>query len=235
MSTTFPNAVQSFKRWENLTSAQLTAYVNYINALNRGDWEGARRIFTNSELSENMLPTAKDFNEMCDTILECKALYEAPTTSAQGIQDFMAQFTYKGVWSVTYISQYKKFSIVKHVDSTNGTYLYIANQDITTTQNPWDNSLLTNPQWLRIVPVARVNANSVFMGKWNADTNYVAGDVVTYNNVFYKASDANTNSRPDSSVDVFWVALFDMNPYIAQLSATQPPNMLQSGIWFKQL
>lgn len=235
MSTTvFPNAVEEFKQWENLTSAQLTAYVNYINALNQGDWTRARKIFENGGLSPNMLPTADDFNKMCDTILECKALYEAPDTSAQGIQDFMAQFAYKGVWSASNISQYKKFSIVRYDSQTNGTYLYIANQDITTTQAPWGNSLLTNPQWLRIVPVTRVNADSVFMGVWDANTNYVDGDVVTYNNVFYKASDTNNNSRPDTSVDV-WVALFDANPYISQLSATQPPNMASGVIWFKQL
>ena len=233
-TTTFPNAVQSFKQWENLTAEQLTAYVNYINALNRGEWATARKIFTDGNLSENMLPTADDFNKMCDTILECKALYEAPDTSAKGIQDFMAQFAYKGVWSTSNISQYKKFSIVRYDSQTNGTYLYIANQDITTTQAPWDNSLLTNPQWLRIVPVARVNAESVFMGAWDANTNYVVGDVVTYNNVFYKASDTNNNSRPDTNVNI-WVALFDMNPYIAQISSTQPANMIQGGIWFKQL
>ena len=78
MSTTFPNTVENFKRWENLTSAQLTAYINYINALNEGDWTRARQVFSNGGLSENMLPTADDFNKMCDTILECKALYEAP-------------------------------------------------------------------------------------------------------------------------------------------------------------
>lgn len=234
MSTTvFPNAVEEFKQWENLTSAQLTAYVNYINALNQGNWARARKIFTDGELSPNMLPTADDFNKMCDTILECKALYEAPDTSAKGIQDFMAQFAYKGVWSASNISQYKKFSIVRYNSTDNGTFLYIANQNITTQQTPWDNSVNNNSQWLRIVPVAIVNANSVFQGGWVNNITYNVGDVVCANNIFYKAIATSVGQSPPNGV--YWEQMFDMNPYIAQLSATQPPNMVQGGIWFKQL
>lgn len=234
MSTTaFPNAVQEFKQWENLTASQLTAYVNYINALNRGEWANARRIFENGNLSENMLPTAKDFNEMCDTILECKALYEAPDTSAKGIQDFMAQFAYKGAWSPNNISQYKKFSIVRHISTDNGTFLYIANQDVTTQQTPWDNSLGNNPQWLRIVPATVVNNNSVFRGKWWGNITYNAGDVVSANNIFYKAVATSVGQAPPN--ETYWLALLDVNPYIARLSSTQPTNMEQGVIWFKLL
>ena len=233
MSTTFPNATQSFKQWQDLTSAQLTAYVNYINALNQGNWTAARNIFQNSELSNAMLPTADDFNKMCDTILECKALYEAPDTSAKGIQDFMAQFAYKGVWSVDNISQYKKFSIVRYTSTDNGTFLYIANQNITTQQTPWDNSVNNNPQWLRIVPIAIVNANSVFQGEWVNNITYNVGDVVCANNIFYKAIATSVGQAPPNGA--YWEGMFNMNPYIAQISATQPPNMIQGGIWFKQL
>lgn len=236
-STTFPNTVQEFKRWENLTSAQLTAYVNYINALNQGQWAQARRIFERGQLSDNMLPTADDFNKMCDTILECKALYEAPDTSAKGIQDFMAQFTYKGVWNIENISQYKKFNIVKYTSQNNGTYLYIANTDITTTQTPWDNSLNANMQWLRLIPVTSVNANSVFRNNWDAGQNYSAGDIVTYDNVFYKAISTNSNVPPitNNVVAPEWAMLFNMNPYIAQLSTTKPSGAAINAIWFKQL
>ena len=233
MSTTFPNATQSFKQWQDLTSAQLTAYVNYINALNQGNWTAARNIFQNSGLSNAMLPTADDFNKMCDTILECKALYEAPDTSAKGIQDFMAQFAYKGVWSVDNISQYKKFSIVRYTSTDNGTFLYIANQNITTQQTPWDNSVNNNPQWLRIVPIAIVNANSVFQGEWVNNITYNVGDVVCANNIFYKAIATSVGQAPPNGA--YWEGMFNMNPYIAQISATQPPNMIQGGIWFKQL
>lgn len=233
MATSFPNAVQSFKQWEDLTSAQLTAYVNYINALNRGDWASARRIFENGNLSENMLPTAKDFNEMCDTILECKALYEAPDTSAKGIQDFMAQFAYKGVWSASSIAQYKKFSIVRYADPSYGTFLYIANQNITTTQPPWDNSLTINSQWLRVAPITITNANSVFRGVWVNNVTYDIGDIVTSDNKFYKAVATSAGQTPPNTA--YWTMLFDMNPYIAQLSPTQPTRMVQGSIWFKQL
>lgn len=234
MSTTvFPNAVQEFKHWTNLTSAQLTAYVNYINALNQGQWAQARRIFEEGGLSQDMLPTADDFNKMCDTILECKALYEAPDTSARGIQDFMAQFAYKGVWTTSNLAQYKKFSIVRHINVDNGAFLYIANQDITTQQTPWDNSNSANPQWLRIVPVGVTNAASVFRGNWANNVTYNVGDVVVINNIFYKALVTNANVEPPNSD--YWQRLFDMNPCVAQISPTQPSIMPYSAIWFKEL
>ena len=89
-----------------------------------------------------------------------------------------------------------------------------------------------NPQWLRIVPIAIVNANSVFKGAWYNNITYNAGDVVCANNIFYKATTTSVGQNPPNR---YWTQLFDMNPYIAQLSATQPPNMVQGGIWFKQL
>lgn len=233
MSTTFPNTVQEFKRWENLTSAQLTGYINYINALNQGQWAQARRIFETNQLSDNMLPTADDFNKMCDTILECKALYEAPDTSAKGIQDFMAQFIYKGVWSANNISQYKKFNIVRYAKDNIGTFLYIANQDITTQETPWDNSVGNSPQWLRIIPVTVTNANSVFKGNWIDNVTYNEGDVVTSNNVFYEAIATSVGQAPPN--DVYWNKEFDMNPYMSQLSSTSPELMPYHAIWFKQL
>lgn len=41
-------------------------------------------------------------------------------------------------------------------------------------------------------------------GSWNADTAYVAGDVVTLNNVTYKAKWWNKNFRPDTPVENAW-------------------------------
>ena len=234
MSTTFPNATQSFKRWQDLTGSDLTAYVQYINALNAGNWTQARNIFNNSQLSDKMLPTADDFNAMCDTIVECKELYEAPTTSAQGIQDFMNQFTYKGVWDANNISQYKKFSIVRYADANYGTFLYIANQDITATTNPWSNSTSSSPQWLRIVPVSTTNTTSTFKGIWSSSINYVIGDVVFDNNIMWIATANNTNSVPSDS-NANWKLIVNFNNYIAQYTTTQPANMPVGGIWFKKL
>ena len=234
MSTTFPNATQSFKRWQDLTGSDLTAYVQYINALNAGNWTQARNIFNNSQLSDKMLPTADDFNAMCDTILECKELYEAPTTSAQGIQDFMGQFTYRGVWSSDNISQYKKFSIVRYTSADYGTFLYIANQDITATTNPWSNSTSSSPQWLRIVPVSITNTTSAFKGIWSSSVSYVIGDVVFDDNIMWIALVNNTNSEPSDS-NANWKLIINFNNCMAQYTTTQPANMPVGGIWFKKL
>ena len=237
LSTTFPNATQSFKKWKDLTSAQLTAYVNYINALNQGNWAVARNIFQNGGLSYDMLPTAEDFNQMCDTILECKELYEAPTTSAQGIQDFMGQFAYKGMWSASNISQYKKFSIVRYANQVAGnTYLYIAIQDVTTTTDPYNNSIGTNPQWLRLIASSYVNTNSTYKGTWSSAVGYVIGDVVLYNDVLYLAVNDSTNQTPSSS-STYWSVLIDFVGIGATsvLSSTQPANLNTHSIWFKTL
>ena len=233
-STTFPNATQSFKQWQDLSQSQVTAYISYINALNSGQWQVARQVFESGGLSYTMLPTASDFNAMCDTILECKALYEAQDTSAQGIQDFMEQFSYKGVWDANNISTYKKFSIVRYTDLTYGTFLYIANTDITTTTNPWSSSTGTAPQWLRIVPASTTNTSSTFRGAWSNNVNYVVGDVVVSDNIMWVANVNNANSQPSSS-NANWQQIINFNPYIAQLTSTQPTNLPVGGIWFKAL
>lgn len=230
MSTTFPNATQSFKTWQDLTSAQLNAYVQYINYLNQGKWTEARNVFEQGGLSPNMLPTAADFNAMCDTILECQALYEAPTTSAQGIQDFMGQFTYRGIWDATYISQYKKFTLI-----TYGTYIYLAVQDITTTTNPADNyaGAASSRQWLKLVPRASTNSASSFAGQYVVSNSYDAGDVVIYNNKFYIAIQNGVTSLPTTTSD--WTELFDMNPYVAIESATRPTGIVSGTLWFQPI
>ena len=234
MSTSFPNATQEFKHWEDLTATQLNAYVQYINYLNQGQWAQARNVFQSGGLSENMWPTEDDFNKMCDTILECKALYEAEDTSAKGIQDFMAQFAYRGIWNANNISQYKKFSIVRYSDPNYGTYLYMAISDVTTTTNPWSNSTSNNPQWARIVPASYSNSTSTFKGLWSGVVNYVVGDVVFYNNIMWSALNNNTNSAP-TSTSVNWQLILDFNEYMAQYTTTQPTNMMTGSIWFKKL
>ena len=221
-STTFPNAVQSFKQWENLTAEQLTAYVNYINALNRGEWATARKIFTDGNLSENMLPTAKDFNEMCDTILECKALYEAPTTSAQGIQDFMNQFAYRGDWDVNRIAQYKKFTLIKYKDR-----LYMAVTDITSSNPPNVNTT----QWVGIRPTSYTNTSTTYRGVWDESASYMRGDMVEYNNALYLATMDNNNVPTSGG----WDKYFDFNSRMAQLTQTQPTSQQPGMIWFKIL
>ena len=228
MSTTFPNATQSFKTWQDLTSAQLNAYVQYINYLNQGKWTEARNIFEQGGLSPNMLPTAVDFNAMCDTILECQALYEAPTTSAQGIQDFMGQFTYRGDWNSSYISQYKKFTLVKYAN-----VLYLAIQDITTTTDPATNSTASSPQWLKIVPVSPTTATTAFTGQYSSGTTYNAGDVVIYNNKFYVALSSTTGHVPTETT--YWTMLFDMNPYRSVISSTRPSDIVSGVIWFQEI
>lgn len=225
MSTTFPNATQSFKHWEDLTQEQLTAYVNYINALNQGQWSQARQIFQNSNLSDAMLPTAKDFNDMCDTILECKALYEAPTTSAKGIQDFMNQFAYKGEFSASNISQYKKFALVKYMGT-----LYIAITDVTSTATP----PLNNTQWLGIHTVSATNSATLYRGDWSSSTNYNIGDAVFADNIMYLAIKDNVGSKPNPTNDD-WEVIIDFNPFMARLFNTQPTNMQDKTIWFKEL
>ena len=226
MSTTFPNATQTFKTWQDLSSSQLTAYLQYIQALNNGNWQAARQIFTNGNLSANMLPTADDFNTMCDTILQCKALYEAPTTSAQGIQDFMAQFAYRGAWSASNISQYKKFTIVKYDDASVGAYLYIASVDITVSTNPYTNSTSGTPQWLRLCPVSWTNTASNYRGAYNGSTTYYTGDVVVNGSQLQIAT--------VSSGTTTWTTLFDFDTIAAKYTSTQPV-MPSGGIWFKQL
>lgn len=221
-STTFPSAVQSFKQWENLTAEQLTAYVNYINALNRGEWATARKIFTDGNLSENMLPTAKDFNEMCDTILECKALYEAPTTSAQGIQDFMNQFAYRGDWDVNRIAQYKKFTLIKYKGR-----LYMAVTDITSSNPPNVNMV----QWVGIRPTSYTNTSTTYRGVWDEGESYMRGDMVEYNNALYLAMMDNNNVPTSDG----WDKYFDFNSRMAQLSQTQPTSQQPGMIWFKIL
>lgn len=226
MSTTFPNATQSFKTWQDLSSTQLTAYLNYLNALNNKDWQTARNIFTTNQLSYNMLPTANDFNTMCDTILECRRLYEAPTTSAQGIQDFMAQFTYRGEWNSSDINQYKKFSIVKY-NSQIGMYLYIANTDVITTTDPFTNSKTSSPQWLRLCPVSWTNTASNFRGMYDSEVQYYTGDVVVNDSLLQVAT--------VNGFDVTWVTLFDFSMISAKYTATQPSVMPDGGIWFKKI
>ena len=226
LSTTFPNATQTFKTWQDLSSTQLNAYLQYLQALNNGNWAAARQIFTNGGLSNNMLPTANDFNTMCDTILECRALYEADDTSAQGIQDFMQQFSYKGVWNSSNINQYKKFSMVKY-NGVNGSYIYIASVDITTSSNPEYDSSLTTSQWLKLCPVSWVNATSNYRGVYNSSTTYYTGDVVLNGTKLNLASVNNDI--------VTWITLFDFDRVSTVYSATQPTTLPIGGIWFKDL
>lgn len=102
-NTTFPDSIQSFQTFTDLTSEDETNYINYIKALITGDY-----VTANSYLS-NIAPTAiinaEKLNQISDTVAAIQAVYQNTAEFSTIVnqkqaewQNIINHFSYVGMW-----------------------------------------------------------------------------------------------------------------------------------------
>lgn len=73
MATTFPNSIQTFKQFEDITVEDASLVTQYQNAIQQGNISLANQILQRIENYNNKILTALDLNTIVDT---CRALQE---------------------------------------------------------------------------------------------------------------------------------------------------------------
>lgn len=221
-NTVFPNDIQTFKEWEDLTPTDSYYYLQYINALANKQTAQAKMALQNIADYQNKLPTAIDFNTICDTLIACEKLY-SEGGAGEAVTDFLNKFTYKGTWSAS--TTYSQFNMVTHTIGASS-YLYMCAVPSNKGTAP---QATTTTTWIKISVANPANTNSVWKGVYVAGTSYVTGDMVSYNNVWYLAITDNPSAPPSAD----WTVVIDFNMYNPVISETQPTGQGVGNLWFQ--
>lgn len=138
----------------------------------------------------------------------------------------------------TYWTQYYvKNSMVGYTDSvTNRNALYIALQDIDTTDTPYESYISDNPKWFRLTLIGIVGDNGdgfSFEGEWENTLSYSIGDLVTYDEICYSSLTNNNLNHTPNVNPTYWKREFAISMKQIPVQAEMPEDQDIGDLWFE--
>lgn len=138
----------------------------------------------------------------------------------------------------TYWTQYYvKNSMVGYTDSvTNRNTLYIALQDIDTTDTPYESYISDNPKWFRLTLIGIVGDNGdgfSFEGEWKNTLSYSIGDLVTYDEICYSSLTNNNLNHTPNVNPTYWKREFAISMKQIPVQAEMPEDQDIGDLWFE--
>lgn len=233
--TTFPDTIQSFVEMEDITSGDASALDAYQTAMRAGDFQAARQALASMTNANNKIIDATKINTLNDTLIALERFYKTDIEPYvdqkqeewQAIVDlFTDNFAYIGEWNST--TAYKKNNIVSRVENpAQDIYLYIAMVDNTGV------SLDNTSTWRVLTVKGDIGVSGeglTFYGMWVSTKNYIAGDLVSYNNHLYMATGPSLDAPPNENQDV-WTDFGQFTTQSMFLSEDEPANIVEGQIW----
>lgn len=251
-NTSFPDAIQTFTEYLDITQSDVSAYNAAIEAMLKGDLSQAQSLLSFIPDIDKKVLTAEKLNMLTDTIQALQDFYVKDITPKlteyqTRWEAVINQFSYMGTWTN---KDYKKNSMVSYgatgvgVDKT--LYLYIATKDINNSSNPYDDyenaiATSTTPNWFRLtIKGSRGDSGGgqgevVFRFNWNPTETYQVNDIVVYDNRWWIALKENTNVVPSVN-GLDWSVMLESNIVATYpVQANQPANDVQKvgDLWFQ--
>ena len=157
-----------------------------------------------------------------NAIWECKA------------NDTINRIPQEGIYWTQY---YVKNSMVGYTDSvTNRNALYIALQDIDTTDTPYESYISDNPKWFRLTLIGIVGDNGdgfSFEGEWKNILSYSIGDLVTYDEICYSSLTNNNLNHTPNVNPTYWKREFAISMKQIPVQAEMPEDQNIGDLWFE--
>ena len=255
-NTTFPDAIQSFDKYVDITQDDVVRYQSAIQAMLSGNLTMAQNLLNSIPNIKQKALTSEKLNTLIDTVQALELVFQSGeiqkviTPLQSQWQEYIDRFRYVGEWKNT--TNYVKNNMVSYSSSapnTDGTkYLYIAvnNQNSgATAQNPYENYESTFAQgsagiWYRITIRGQdgesgASATSVsFRYAWSDTESYVKNDIVVSDNGWWIATQPNQGSKP-SPDNNNWELIVAMGGGMAQypVQANQPTSQNVGELWFQ--
>ncbi len=127
--------------------------------------------------------------------------------------------------------------MVGYTDSvTNRNALYIALQDIDTTDTPYESYISDNPKWFRLTLIGIVGDNGdgfSFEGEWENTLSYSIGDLVTYDEICYSSLTNNNLNHTPNVNPTYWKREFAISMKQIPVQAEMPENQDIGDLWFE--
>lgn len=229
--TSFPQNIDSFTTWLNVTAQDGPLIQQYITAMNAGNQAQANQILTQISSGSQKIIKATDLNKLTQAILAVERFYSVDIRPyVQNKQEewlnIINQFSYVGAWSNG--TAYVQNNIVSYIVS-GVTLLFIA------TSNPPTGTVPTNTQYWRPLSVQGTAGESgpglSYRQEWNSSTPYSVNDCVTYSGAVWMALQANKNIIPWQN-ESYWKNIISFGTVAYPIQDTEPTDQAAGGLWF---
>lgn len=229
--TQYPENLDTFTTWLNITSTDGPLIAQYQAAMEAGNTVLANQILTQIPSGTQKIIKATDLNQLTQAMLAVERFYKTdiePYIQAQQESwlNIINQFSYQGIWSSG--TAYLQNNIVLY--NTNGLeLLFLA---ITT---PPLGTPPTNATYWRVLTIQGQQGISgsglTYMQEWVSSTTYNTNDAVTYSGGLWMALQPNTNVQPGTNEE-FWKLVIPIITTTYPIQSTQPITQNQGDLWF---
>ena len=192
--TKFPNEVDNWDRYIDPTIQTLSAITQYQTYYDRGDFENANAVLENNPSLKRIIINASTINKMLDGIVAVQRFYFSDfQTYLQNIIQL------KGEWNSS--TKYPKYSVVTYIvhDETEA-YLCLSNDcpigTLPTNTNYWT-------PWTARGAKGDSGTGLTPRGNYSSTADYLENDMVSFNNIWWFATEANTGVQPSESGDTW--------------------------------
>lgn len=233
--TTFPESVDEFEQFLDITTTDYSLIKEYQEALGSGDVTTAQSVLSQIPQATQKIISSMRLNQLRDAILAMEKFYS--TTDISGYinskqtewQNIINQFDYIGTYNAT--TQYSKNNIVDF--TYNGVKkLYL---NIYESVTPIDTNPLNETYWRVFTIQGQKGDNGVgatFAFTWDGSVNYTTNTIVVWDNAWWNCTQANSNQQPQDGSD-YWQLVLNVTQAIYPVQGSIPTNMQEGELWFK--
>lgn len=232
--TQFPNNIDNFSVFLNMSQNDYQLIKQYQEAIQVGNMALAQQIFNQIPQGGQKIITALRFNQLREAILAMEEFYGTDikpyiTTKQTEWQGIVNQFSYKGNFNST--TQYETNNIVQY--TYNGlTQLYI---NIYQGVTPIGIYPINTTYW-RVFTIQGQQGESgvgaTFAFAWDSSVSYALNTIVVFNNTWWNCTQANQNQQPTEGSD-YWQPILYVTQSIYPIQTAQPPSQKTGELWFK--
>lgn len=235
MASTFPEQIDSFLEFLDVTSNDAYNLKLYQQAIQEGDFITAQDCLRNISNYKNKIVNAERLNKFNDAIHAIEVFYR--DNIADKIEELENDWSEK-VDNLKYdkrydsTKQYYKNNIVVF-NYDNRDFLYICIN--TPPSNDYDP---TNDAYWRQFTIKGNQGQSgdgtdaIFLGYWSADVNYAPNNIVIHNNIWYYANVAHINQEP-SETSTYWSVVMPITQNLYIISSDEPIGQREGQLWFE--
>lgn len=233
-NTTFPNTIQMFTNFLDITPSDAVLIQKYQQAVQSGNMEEAQTIFSSIQNGNQKIIDAVKLNTLMDTALALENFFKTDVqpyieVKQENWQNIINLFSYKGVYSP--VVPYVKNNFVEY--SVDGvTYIFIA------TANPPTGADPTNTAYWRPLSVRGEKGDSgvgmSFLYVWSSSVPYSKQNVVTYGNYVWGATQNNRNQAPFEGSE-YWTLIGTIRPREIPVTSSYPALQEVGDLWFRVL
>lgn len=236
-NTSFPDAVDNFPQFLNMTQADLEYVRQYQDAMERGDTAAAQIAFNNISSGSQKIISPLRLNQIREAILALERFYGTDVESyIEGKQvewdNRINEFNYMGVFNPS--ASYSKNNMVTYTDAGK-TNMYLNTHTGTTPIGTYP----TDTYYWRKLTIYGIKGDpaptgTVFQFEWDASVSYNVGAIVVYNNAWWIAVEA-SESQPPVEGSTYWQKVLSISQATFVVQKEQPIGQVPGDLWFEVL